>query len=166
MDGEAVFDPKKSYVMVCHDGNLDLSRSVLSAIYLRQHGIAAFALDTGMRPILEAFDIAPIAFEKRPRFSVWKKGESLPDGRLVDALGGIGTVSDFPKDAEVREFPFYRMDSATYDASVSETVSALRSGQSVHFACYDGFSCFYSRVFVERFSKLVPENPPGILVFR
>ncbi|MDQ1343983.1 MAG: hypothetical protein QG650_703 [Patescibacteria group bacterium] len=78
MNDEVVFDPAKTYVTVCHDGAFDLSRSLVAAIYLRGKGIRAYALDTGMKPLLDSFSVAPISFRTKPPFAVWEKGDAVP----------------------------------------------------------------------------------------
>lgn len=92
MNGEEVFDASKTYVFVCHDGTYDLSRSLVAAIYLRQKGVPAFALDTGMKPLLDAFSIAPISFRVKSEYSVWSKGESAVGKTVVDPLGALATI--------------------------------------------------------------------------
>ncbi len=45
-------------------------------------------------------------------------------------------------------FPFYRMDAGTHEGEMEKIRNLLQKGETVNFACYDTFSCFYSRVFV------------------
>lgn len=40
------------------------------------------------------------------------------------------------------------MDGETYESETEKIRSLLKNGETVNFACYDTFSCFYSRVFV------------------
>lgn len=166
MNGEETFDPSRTYVFVCHDGTYDLSRSLVAAIYLRQKGIPAFALDTGMKPLLDAFSIAPIAFRSKPAYSVWSLGIPADTKTVVDPLGALSTKSGIAEAGfTIRNFPFYKMATPEYSAGYAEIEKTASSG-GVTFACYDTFSCFYSRIFAERILSKTPEAGVSITVFR
>lgn len=166
MNGEVAFDPRKTYVFVCHDGTYDLSRSLVAAIYLRQNGIAAFALDTGVKPLLDAFSIKPVSFRFKPGYSVWSKGNPPVPGVVVDPLGALSRIPGVEEAGfNIRSFAFYRMGTPEYDARYAE-ISAVARGGGVSFACYDTFSCFYSRIFVDRLKSALPEADVTITVFR
>jgi rhodanese-related sulfurtransferase len=53
VNDEAAFEKGVSYVFICHDGAADLSRSLIATAYLRSKGYSAYALKTGMNPILK-----------------------------------------------------------------------------------------------------------------
>lgn len=53
VNDEAAFEKGISYVFICHDGAADLSRSLIATAYLRSKGYSAYALKTGMNPILK-----------------------------------------------------------------------------------------------------------------
>lgn len=166
MNGEIPFDARKTYVFVCHDGAYDLSRSLVAAIYLRQKGVAAFALDTGMKPLLDAFSIHPVSFRTRPEYAVWSKGNPSVPGTVVDPLGALAGVSGVGEAGfRIRSFAFYRMGTAEYDARYAEISEAAKK-EGVSFACYDTFSCFYSRIFADRLKSAEPGTKVSITVFR
>ncbi len=166
MNGEESFDASKTYVFVCHDGTYDLSRSLVAAIYLRQKGVAAFALDTGMKPLLDAFSIAPISFGNKGEYSVWSNGRPAGSKTVVDPLGALSTLPGVAEAGfKIRSFPFYKMATPEYSAGYSE-IEKTASSEGVTFACYDTFSCFYSRIFAERLSSKTPNAGVSITVFR
>lgn len=40
------------------------------------------------------------------------------------------------------------MDAETHEGEMEKIRNLLQKGETVNFACYDTFSCFYSRIFV------------------
>lgn len=46
VNDETAFEKGKNYVLICHDGAADLSRSLIATAYLRSKGYSAFALKT------------------------------------------------------------------------------------------------------------------------
>lgn len=61
------------------------------------------------------------------------------------------------------DFPFYKMDSAAYSGALASVDEKIKKGEDVRFACYDTFSCFYARIFVESHSG---SGSVGIGIFR
>lgn len=45
------------------------------------------------------------------------------------------------------------MGSEEYEAGLREIEENVKNGIDVRFACYDTFSCFYSRVFLQTVSE-------------
>ncbi len=68
----------------------------------------------------------------------------------------------YPAGYSVISFPFYRMDEKTYENETEKIRELLESGKTVNFACYDTFSCFYSRVFVGTLGN----KKGGLAIFR
>lgn len=168
VNDEATFDKAKTYVIVCHDGAADLSRSLIAASYLRSKGYRAYALSTGMRPILDRMGIAPAAFSKKTRYATFRpESGPKPETVLVDTLGALGkTLAErgYPAGYRIIDFPFYRMGNAEYRAASASLEKAYAEpGAEVSFACYDTFSCFYARIFTESAEN---EKKPGIAIFR
>lgn len=87
MNDEAVFDLQKTYVFICHDGTADLSRSLIATAYLRSRGYSAYALRTGMRPILDRLGVRPARFSATMPFRVVTQEASVePKEVFVDPL--------------------------------------------------------------------------------
>lgn len=82
------FQPEKSkaYVFICHDGAADLSRSLIATTYLRSKGYQAFALKTGMRPILDRLSIPPATYSKKVDFKTYSPSGSTGGETFVDVL--------------------------------------------------------------------------------
>lgn len=55
------------------------------------------------------------------------------------------------------------MDSAAYSGALANVDERIKKGEDVRFACYDTFSCFYARIFVESHSG---SGSVGIGIFR
>lgn len=170
MNDEVNFKRGKTYVFVCHDGMADLSRSLIATAYLRNQGYSAYALKTGMRPILERLGVRPANFSKNVPFdTVNPKSPMEENAVLIDPLGALPKMfseKGYPAGYEIFAFPFYRMARAEYDKKMATIEKFLEQGKPLYFACYDTFSCFYSRVFFEDFFKKFPKSPIKIRVFR
>lgn len=61
------------------------------------------------------------------------------------------------------DFPFYKMDAGTYSGTLASVDARIKKGEDVRFACYDTFSCFYARIFVESHAD---RGTVGIGIFR
>ncbi|MDQ1343984.1 MAG: hypothetical protein QG650_704 [Patescibacteria group bacterium] len=58
------------------------------------------------------------------------------------------------------------MDTPQYEAELSSFRAIVEKGEGVDFACYDTFSCFYSRIFADRFVSEFPSGKITIRIFR
>lgn len=86
VNDEFVPDRTKPYVFICHDGAADLSRSLIATIYLRSKGFEAYALKTGMRPILDRLSIPPATYSKKVDFKTYSPSNAPKDAVFVDVL--------------------------------------------------------------------------------
>lgn len=86
VNDEFVPDPSKPYLFICHDGAADLSRSLIATVYLRSKGIEAYALKTGMRPVLDRLSIPPATYSKKVDFKTYSPSEAPKDAVFVDVL--------------------------------------------------------------------------------
>lgn len=55
------------------------------------------------------------------------------------------------------------MDSGTYSGTLASVDARIKKGEDVRFACYDTFSCFYARIFIE---SLADDGRMGMGIFR
>ncbi len=86
VNDEVAFDKAKTYVFVCHDGAADLSRSLIATAYVRSKGFSAYALATGMRPVLDRMGIPPVAFSAKTDYRTYDRASEPADGTVVDTL--------------------------------------------------------------------------------
>ena len=89
VNDEYPFDKAKTYVFICHDGAADLSRSLIATAYLRSKGYEAYALRTGMRPILDRLGIAPASYSKKTDYRVYSPSDDASKAVFVDTLGAL-----------------------------------------------------------------------------
>lgn len=64
---------------------------------------------------------------------------------------------------EIVNFPFYKLRKKEYESAMDGIYERAKKGENVRFACYDTFSCFYSRVFIESHRG---EGSVGMGIFR
>lgn len=154
VNDEVAFDRSKTYVIICHDGAADLSRSLIATAYLRSKGYSAYALKTGMRPILDRLGIPPAAYAKKTDYLTYSASDAAPADTFVDTLGALDETlakKKYSPGFQTVSFPFYRMDAKTYESGLKDIEERVKKGERVRFACYDTFSCFYARIFIESY---------------
>lgn len=84
----------------------------------------------------------------------------------MDVLGALSETlakRGYPPGYRIDSFPFYRTNAEEYARKMENLRAQAKTG-GLNFACYDTFSCFYARTFVE--SLKADSATAGIAIFR
>lgn len=149
INNEVKLDKNKKYYILCHDWMIDISRSLIASIYLQKEWFKAYALETWMRPILFALDIKPIIFTQKFSYEKYSNQKWLD---IIDVLWWINDIEKselIKKWNNITDLLFYKYSSN----ELNEKIKEILSYKKPYFACFDNFSCFYSKIFIERLSK-------------
>jgi len=160
INDEIKLDKNKKYYIICHDWMIDISRSLIVSIYLQDKWYQAFALETWMRPILFALDLKPIIFSKKFSYEKYTNQKWM---NIIDVLWWMSDIEKYNIIKEgniINDLFFYKYSSTILEQKIKE----ISSYKKPYFACYDNFSCFYSKIFIEKLKNT--RNDLKLLIIR